>query len=151
MPQSLSDVNLHVIFSTKDRHPFLDHEIRDRMHRYLATLCRDLESVCHKVGGVSDHVHIVTSLPRPLSQSKLLEDIKKKSSKWIKEIDSAKYGKFSWQVGYGSFSVSRSNLDNVVNYVANQEEHHRKVTFQDEYRSFLDKHKVEYDERYVWD
>lgn len=121
------------------------------MHRYIATLCRDLNSTCLKVGGVSDHVHIVTSLPRPLSQSKLLEDIKKKSSKWIKEIDPAKYGKFAWQAGYGSFSISKSNLDDVVKYVGNQEEHHRRLTFQDEYRTFLDKHKVEYDERYVWD
>lgn len=121
------------------------------MHRYIATLCRDLNSTCHKVGGVSDHVHIVTSLPRTLSQSQLLEDIKKKSSKWIKEIDPAKYGKFSWQAGYGAFSVSRSSLDDVVKYVANQEKHHEQLSFQDEYRAFLEKHKAEYDERYIWD
>jgi len=151
MPQSLSDVNLHLIFSTKDRYPFLDHEVRDSMHRYLATLCRDLGSTCWKVGGVSDHVHIVTSLPRTLSQSQLLEDIKKKSSKWIKEINAAQYGKFAWQAGYGAFSVSRSNLDKVVSYVANQESHHEQLSFQDEYRVFLTKHYVEYDERYVWD
>jgi len=150
MPQSLSDVTLHIIFSTKDRYPFLDSEIRDRMHRYLATICRDLKSVCYKVGGVSDHVHVVTSLPRTLSQSSLVENVKKKSSKWIKEIDETKYGKFAWQAGYGSFSISKSNLDEVINYVANQEEHHRKRTFQDEYRAFLTKHEVEFDERYVW-
>lgn len=151
MPQSLSDVNLHLIFSTKDRDPFLGTEIRDSMHRYLATLCRDLNATCHKVGGVSDHVHIVTSLPRTLSQSQLLEDIKKKSSKWIKEVDPSKYEKFAWQAGYGAFSVSRSNLDEVISYVANQETHHQKVTFQDEYRAFLTKHNVQYDERYLWD
>ena len=89
MPQSLSNVILHIIFSTKDRSPFLDESVRERMHGYLATLCRDLDSICYKVGGVADHVHIVTSLPRTLTQSKLLEDIKKKSSKWIKEIDSS--------------------------------------------------------------
>ena len=151
MPQSLSDVTLHLIFSTKGRFPFLDHEVRDRMHRYLAILCRDLGSTCHKVGGVSDHVHVVTSLPRTFSQSQLLEDIKKKSSKWIKETDRSKYGKFAWQAGYGAFSISRSNLDEVVSYVANQETHHQKLSFQDEYRTFLEKHNVEYDERYVWD
>lgn len=151
MPQSLSDVTLHLIFSTKERYPFLDHEIRDSMHRYLATLSRDLNATCHKVGGVADHVHLVTSLPRTLSQSQLLEDIKKKSSKWIKEADPSKYGKFAWQAGYGAFSVSRSNLDEVVSYVANQETHHKKTSFQDEYRAFLTKHKVEYDERYLWD
>ncbi len=150
MPQSLSDVNLHLIFSTKERYPFLDHEIRDSMHRYLSTLCRDLGSTCRKVGGVSDHIHIVTSLPRTLSQSQLLEDIKKKSSK-NKEIDDEKYGKFAWQAGYGAFSVSRSNLDEVVSYVANQEKHHQQLSFQDEYRAFLTKHQIEHDERYVWD
>jgi len=151
MPQSLSDVTLHLIFSTKERYPFLDQEIRDSMHRYLATLCRDLGSTCHKVGGVSDHAHLVTSLPRTLSQSQLLEDIKKKSSKWIKEVDNEKYGKFAWQSGYGAFSVSRSNLEEVIRYVAKQEEHHMQLSFQDEYRAFLTKHQTEYDERYVWD
>ena len=121
------------------------------MHGYLATLCRDLESTCYKVGGVADHVHIVTSLPRTLTQSRLLEDIKKKSSGWIKGIEPGRYGKFSWQRGYGAFSVSPSNRDDVVRYAANQEEHHRKQTFQEEYRTLLEKHEIEWDERYVWD
>ena len=151
MPQSLSDVNLHIIFSTKERYPFLDDEIRDRCHRYLATLCRDLDSTCYKVGGMADHVHIITTLPRTLTQSNLLENVKKKSSKWIKEIDPKKYGKFSWQKGYGAFSVSRSNLKEVIEYVAGQEVHHRKRTFQEEYRAFLTKHEMVFDERYVWD
>jgi REP element-mobilizing transposase RayT len=151
MPQSLSNVILHIVFSTKDRHPFLDSAIRERMHGYLASLCRDLGSTCYKVGGVADHVHVVTSLPRTLTQSDLLENIKKKSSKWIKEIDRTRYGKFAWQRGYGAFSVSSSKLDGVVDYVVNQEEHHRKQTFQDEYRRLLAKHGIEYDETYVWD
>lgn len=151
MPQSLSNVILHIIFSTKDRSPFLDQGIRERMHRYLATLCRDLDSTCYKVGGVADHVHIVTSLPRILTQSKLLEDIKKKSSKWIKGEGSSDHRSFAWQRGYGAFSVSPSQLDGVVHYVADQEEHHRTISFQDEYRRFLAKHGVDYDERYVWD
>ncbi len=151
MPQSHSNVILHVVFSTKNRDPFLDHEIRGRMHGYLATLCRDLDSTCHIVGGVADHVHIVTSLPRTLSQSQLLEDIKKKSSSWIKGIDPSQYEKFSWQRGYGAFSVSPSNRDEVVGYAATQKEHHRKLTFQEEYRKLLEKHQIEWDERYVWD
>lgn len=151
MPQSLSHVALHIIFSTKERRPFLDTEIRDRLHGYLATLCRDLESSCYQVGGTGDHVHIVTTLPRTLSQSALLEDLKKKSSKWIKSIDPLEYGDFFWQRGYGAFSVSMSNLPSVVDYVANQETHHATRSFQDEYREFLAKHDVEFDERYVWD
>ena len=151
MPQSLSNVILHIVFSTKDRYPFLDGEIRERMHAYLATLCRDLNCACYKVGGVADHVHVVTTLPRTLTQSALLEAIKKKSSKWIKEIDRAKYGKFAWQRGYGAFSVSFSNLDGVVDYAANQDEHHRKQTFQAEFRKLLAKHNMDYDEKYVWD
>ena len=151
MPQSLANVIIHLVFSTKDRHPFLDRDIRDRMQAYLATLCRDNGSTCHKVGGIADHVHIVTTLPRTLSQSDLLEDIKKKSSKWIKGIDPLRYGKFSWQRGYGSFSVSPSNLDEVVRYAVSQEAHHKNQSFQDEYRKLLERHRVEYDERYVWD
>ena len=151
MPQSHSNVILHLVFSAKNRDPFLDHGIRERMHGYLATLCRDLDSTCYKVGGVADHVHIVTSLPRTLSQSQLLEDIKKKSSGWIKKIDPTRYEKFSWQRGYGAFSVSPSNREEVVAYAANQEEHHRKLTFQDEYRKLLEKHQIAWDERYVWD
>ena len=151
MPQSLSNVVVHIIFSTKDRSPVLDKGIRERMHGYLATLCRDLDSTCYKVGGVADHVHIVTSLPRTLTQSKLLEDIKKKSSKWIKREGVSDHNTFAWQRGYGVFSVSPSQLDSVVQYVANQEEHHRTISFQDEYRKFLAKHGVDYDEQYVWD
>ena len=151
MPQSHSNVILHIVFSTKNRHPFLDADVRVRMHGYLATLCRDLDSTCYKVGGVADHVHIVTSLPRTLTQSQLLEDIKKKSSGWIKGIDPTRYGKFSWQRGYGAFSVSPSNRDKVVRYATEQEESHRKQTFQEEYRHLLTKHEIEWDERYVWD
>ena len=150
MPQSLSHVILHLVFSTKDRAPFLHETVRDRMHGYLATLCRDLGATCYRVGGMADHVHVVTTLPRQLSQSAFLEDIKKKSSKWIKEIDPDRCADFAWQRGYGAFSVSRSNLEEVVRYVENQAVHHAKVSFQEEYRAFLDKHGVEYDERYVW-
>ena len=151
MPQSISNVILHIVFSTKDRYPYLDPAVRERMHGYLATLCRDLESTCYKVGGVADHVHVIATLPRTVTQSDLLEDIKKKSSKWVKQIDRTRYGKFAWQRGYGAFSVSASKLDDVVEYAANQEEHHRVQTFQDEYRKLIAKHNIEYNEDYVWD
>ena len=150
MPQSLSKLIVHFIFSTKNREPWLDANVRPRMHAYLATMCRDLGADVVHVDGVSDHVHIVTSLPRTLSQAQLIEQIKKTSSKWIKTVD-ARYRGFSWQRGYGAFSVSPSQLEGVLDYVNNQQEHHRTSTFQEEYRELLRKHGVDFDERYVWD
>ena len=150
MPQSLSKVIVHVIFSTKDREPWLGSEIRRRMHAYLATVCRDLGAEFVHVGGVADHVHIVTTLPRTVSQAQLIEEIKKTSSKWIKALD-ARYRGFFWQRGYGAFSVSPSQLDSVVQYVKTQQEHHRTRTFQEEYSELLRRHGVDFDERYVWD
>ena len=150
MPQSLSKVIIHIIFSTKDRHPWLDANVLPRMHAYLATICRDAGVGAFRVGGVADHVHLVTTLPRTLSQADMLEGLKKKSSKWIKGL-APDYHHFYWQRGYGAFSVSPSQLDVLLEYVENQEEHHRSRTFQEEYREFLRKHGVEYDERYVWD
>jgi putative transposase len=150
MAQSLSKVIIHIIFSAKNREPWLDSDIRPRMHAYLATICRDLGGEALRVGGVADHVHIVTTLPRTLSQAQLIEGIKKPSSKWIKGLDS-KYRHFYWQRGYGAFSVSPDQLNAVLEYVERQEEHHRTRSFQEEYRDFLRKCGVEFDERYVWD
>ena len=150
MSQSLSKVIIHIIFSTKNREPWLDSAIRPRMHAYLATICRDLggEALC--VDGVADHVHIVTTLPRTLSQADLIEQIKKSSSKWIKALE-ARYCGFFWQRGYGAFSVSPSQLETVLQYVQSQKEHHRTRTFQEEYRELLRRHDVAFDEQYVWD
>ena len=138
MPQSLSRVIVHIIFSTKDREPWLDSNVRPRMHAYLATICRDVGSELVHVGGVADHVHIVTTLPRTLSQAQLIEQIKKTSSKWIKAVDT-RYRTFAWQRGYGAFSVSPSQLDAVLQYIDGQKEHHRTRTFQEEYRELLRK------------
>ena len=107
MSQSLCKVILHVIFSTKDRKPWLDSNVRPRMHAYVATICRDLGADFVHVGGVPDHVHVLTTLARTLSQAQFIEQIKKTSSKWIKTVD-ARYRGFSWQRGYGAFSVSPS-------------------------------------------
>jgi putative transposase len=150
MPQSLSKVIIHIIFSTRDREPRLDREVRPRMHAYVATICRDLNAEAFRIGGVADHLHVVTTLPRTMSQADLVEAIKKTSSKWIKALD-PKYRGFYWQRGYGAFSVSPSQLQSVLEYVESQEEHHRTRSFQEEYRDFLGKHGVEFDERYVWD
>ena len=150
MAQSLSKVVLHIIFSTKDRESWLDSDARPRMHAYLATVCRDLGAELVRVGGAADHVHIVTTLPRTLSQAQMIERIKKVSSKWIKTLD-ARYRDFFWQRGYGAFSVSPSQLDVVLQYVDAQQEHHRTRSFQEEYRELLRRHGIDFDERYVWD
>jgi putative transposase len=150
MPQSLSKVIVHIIFSTKDREPWLDTEIRSRMHAYLATICRDLGGKAFRVGGAADHVHIVSTLPRTLCQADMVEALKKTSSKWIKGL-APKYLGFYWQRGYAAFSVSPSQLDAVLDYVETQEEHHRTRSFEEEYRDFLRKHAIEFDERYAWD
>ena len=148
MAQSLSKVIVHIIFSTKDREPWLGSDVRPRMHAYLATVCRDLGAELVRVGGVADHVHIVTMLPRTVSQAQLIEEIKKASSKWIKALD-ARYSGFFWQRGYGAFSVSPSQLDAVVQYVETQQEHHRTRTFREEYLELLRRSGVEFDERYL--
>ena len=121
------------------------------MHAYLATICRDLGDEAFRVGGVSDHVHVVTTLPRTLSQAELIEQIKKPSSKWIKAFG-ARYRGFSCgNGGCAAFSVSRSHLETALPYVQRQEEHHRTHTFQDDYRELLRRHNIEFGEQYVWD
>ena len=145
-----SKVILHIIFSTKDREAWLDSDVRMRMHAYLATICCDLGVELVHVGGMADHIHIVTTLPRTLSQAQLVEQIKKTSSKWIKTLD-ARYRGFSWQRGYGAFSMSPSQLESVRRYIDGQQEHHRTCTFQEEYRQLLRKHGLDFDVRYVWD
>jgi REP element-mobilizing transposase RayT len=148
MPQSLSKVIMHIIFSTKDREAWLDRDVRPRLHAYVATICRDLNAEAFRVGGVADHLHLVTTLPRTLSQAAMVETVKKTSSKWIKGLD-PQYRGFYWQRGYGAFSVSPSRLSAVLEYVDSQEEHHRTHSFQEEYREFLSKYGVEFDERYA--
>ena len=149
MAQSLSQIIIHVIFSTKNRTPFLDQSIRSEMHAYLANTSRGLGSVCYRVGGVEDHVHLAIDLPRTLSLSKFTEQLKSSSSKWIKS-KSADYENFAWQGGYGAFSLSFSHLQPLCDYIDNQDEHHQKVSFQDEYLNLLNKLHVEFDPEYIW-
>jgi len=150
MPQSLSQVLVHVVFSTKDRQPWLDPAIRSRMHAYLATVCRDCQCEAYRVGGVADHIHMAARLARTINQSELLEKVKKTSSAWIK-TQGTQYELFFWQAGYGCFSIGYSQLDDLMRYIDKQESHHRTKTFQEEYRELLRKYRIEFDERYVWD
>ena len=149
MPQSLSKVLVHLIFSTKNREPLIGPDIRPRLHGYLVGILDKLKSPSLQTGGVADHIHILLALGRTISQAELVEEVKKSSSKWMKS-DGGVAG-FSWQAGYGAFSIGESQADTVIHYIQNQEEHHRKVTFQDEFRKFLERYRVAYDERYVWD
>ena len=149
MPQSLSKVLVHLIFSTKHREPLIGPEIRPRLHAYMVGILDNLKSPSLQTGGVADHVHILCLLSRTISQVELVEEVKKSSSKWMK-AEGGVPG-FSWQAGYGAFSIGESQADTVIKYIQNQEEHHRTVTFQEEYRRFLERYQVAYDERYVWD
>ena len=150
MPQSLSLVVIHVIFSTKERRAFLDAGTRPKLHAYLATVARTAGCECYRAGGVADHVHLAIRLARTLTIAGLVEDLKTSSSKWLK-TQSPDLAIFSWQRGYGCFSVGPTDLDSLCAYIDHQEEHHRTRTFQDEFRMFLKKYGVEYDEAYVWD
>ena len=150
MAQSLSKVYVHITFSTKNRQAFIDEHIEASLFEYVGGICKGLECNPVKVGGHMDHIHVLCLLSRKIPQMKLLEEIKKQSSKWVKTKDTV-YSNFYWQDGYGIFSVNPSEIDTVVNYITNQEAHHQKLSFQDEFRAFLKKYKVDYDERYVWD
>jgi putative transposase len=150
MPQSLSLVVVHVIFSTKERRPFLDDTARPKLHAYLATVSRNAGCEAYRVGGVADHVHLAIRLSRTITIADLVETLKTSSSKWAK-TQSPDLTAFSWQRGYGCFSVGPTDLDALCAYIDNQEEHHKTRTFQDEFRMFLKKYGVAYDEAYVWD
>jgi REP element-mobilizing transposase RayT len=150
MPQSLANVLVHLIFSTKNREPLITADVERELHRYMASICRAQQCPSHEIGGASDHVHLACSLARTMTLANLVEEIKTGTSKWIKTKSNA-YARFSWQAGYGAFSIGQSQLGAVKRYIGNQREHHRLRTFQDEFREFLRKYQVEYDELYVWD
>ena len=150
MPQSLSQVILHLVFSTKERRPLIDPRIRAPLHAYLATVCRDMDCEAYRVGGTADHVHIAARLARTVSIAEVLERAKKTSSVWIK-LQAPAYRRFSWQVGYGAFSIGWSQLPGLVRYIDRQAAHHRKRTFQEEFLELLRKYRVSHSEDHLWD
>ncbi|MGJ8695680.1 MAG: IS200/IS605 family transposase [Verrucomicrobiaceae bacterium] len=150
MPQSLSEVIVHFIFSTRNRAPLIDSHIRPDLHAYLATAIRENDCEAYRIGGTTDHVHLALRLSRKISQSDIVQTIKQSSSMWIK-TKGPQYKNFHWQNGYGAFSVSPSHLDKLIAYIANQEEHHRTKTFKEEYLTFLKRYRITYDEKYLWD
>lgn len=150
MPQSLARMITHVIFSTKHRRPSISPEVRDRLNAYLGGILKTLDCAPIKINSASDHVHILCCLSKNVALAKVVEEVKKGSSKWIK-TQGDEFGQFYWQAGYGASSVSQSQVRSVSQYIAGQQEHHRKMTFKEEFRAFLTRHRIEYDERYVWD
>jgi REP element-mobilizing transposase RayT len=151
MPQSLSVVYLHLVFSTKDRMPLLrEKNVRDSLHQYLGGISKKLDCAPLQVGGMDDHVHLLCRFARTVTQAEWVKELKRVSNGWLKE-QGRDYAGFEWQGGYAVFSVSQSNIEKVKAYIANQEEHHKKLGFQDELRELLRKHQQEWDEHHVWD
>ena len=151
MPQSLAKILVHTVFSTKDRRPFLrDRALRDEMHCYLGGILSNLKCQPIIIGGVEDHVHLLSTLSRTRDAAEMVKEIKRGSSLWIK-TKSRELQDFSWQNGYGIFSIGFSQIPTVKQYIANQEDHHGHISFQDEYRALLKRYEIEYDEQYVWD
>ena len=150
MPQSLACLHVHLIFSTKERAALLIDDTRAEMHAYMATVLQNLG--CHPIliNSMPDHIHILADFARTVTTSDIVHDVKTSTSRWIKARRTGPQI-FAWQNGYAAFAVSASNVPDVREYIANQTEHHKARTFQDEYRAFLNKHGVAFDERYVWD
>jgi len=150
MSQSIANVYIHIVFSTKKRHNLITDEIKTELFDYLGGICKHLECNPIRVGGYKNHIHILCMLSKKILIMGLLEEIKKSSSKWIK-TKGVEFSSFYWQDGYSVFSVNPSQINIVSNYIDNQEEHHRKKSFEEECRAFFKKYKTDYDERYIWD
>jgi REP element-mobilizing transposase RayT len=150
MAQSFASLHVHLIFSTKHRVPVIGPDWRPRLFEYIGGTLRSHKCCLVAAGGVADHVHLLVSLSRDISVSETVGLVKANSSRWVHETF-ADQAEFAWETGYGAFAASFSNLPAVKKYLAGQEEHHRTRTFQEEFREFLQRHQIEYDERYVWD
>lgn len=150
MGQSLVQNYIHIIYSTRNRENLISEDIESELFNYLGGVCKELDCNPLKVGGYQNHVHILCNLSKKTALMKLLEQVKSQSSKWIKTKGKEFYN-FYWQNGYGAFSVNPTQINQVIDYIVNQKTHHQKMSFQDEYRMFLKKYNIEYDERYIWD
>lgn len=151
MAQSLAKILLHMVFSTKERRPFLkDQALREELHRYLGGILANLECQSLIIGGVEDHVHLLFAHSRTATVAQVVKELKRGSTVWLKTKSPA-LAEFAWQNGYGVFSIGQSQVENVRAYIAGQEEHHRKISFQEEFRRLLQRYEIAFDERYVWD
>ena len=150
MSQSLSSVLIHLVFSTKNREPFITAEVETELHPYMTKIFSELKSPSLAIDGTTDHVHILFSLARVVTLADIVEEVKTSTSKWIK-TKGREFRDFHWQRGYGAFSIGQSNIATLKRYIRNQKEHHQRITFQDEYRKFLKAYDIEFDEKYVWE
>ena len=149
MAHTFTSILVHAVFSTSGRSPLLTDDLRPEMHAYLGGILRRLEAVPIVVGGATDHVHLLARLPADLAVADCLRVVKANSSRWAKERWPERRG-FAWQGGYGAFSVSESRRGAVIRYIQDQEQHHRRISFQEEFLKLLRNHGVEFDERYIW-
>jgi REP element-mobilizing transposase RayT len=149
MAQTLTRLLLHIVFSTKNRDPFITEAVATELHKYLAGIARNHDSPALAIGGVADHIHLLISLSKNIACADLLMHLKRDSSKWIKS-KGPEFATFAWQEGYGAFTIGESQVDAMKRYIANQEDHHRTRSFQDEFRDLLAKYGVDFDENLVW-
>ncbi len=149
MAHTFANLLAHVIFSTKDRAPFIDAELKPQLFAYMGGIIRECNGTALKVNGTADHVHLLLRLPPSVSIAEAMRVLKANSSRWVHDRWPS-HSAFGWQTGYGAFSVSQSNVSAVLRYIADQEEHHRKASFQEEFIAYLRRHGIEYDERYIW-
>ena|ERR1035437_4583447 len=150
MAHTFTSMLVHIIFSTKERTPLITPDIGERLFPYMGGIIRDLGGTALLINGPEDYVHILSSLPATVALSQFMKDLKGSSSGWANDNQLCR-DKFGWQTGYAAFSVSKSASDSVKKYIANQQEHHRRVTFKEEYIAFLERHEIEYDPRFVFD
>jgi putative transposase len=137
---------VHIVFSTKERRKTIPHEMKERLWAYMAGICKKDKIFVHAIGGMEDHVHLLLQIPPTLSLAKAIMNVKANSSKWM----SGQGSKFAWQEGYGAFSISRSDVKTVAEYIRNQEQHHAKMSFEEEFLGLLKQNGIEYDPRYVF-
>jgi len=150
MSQSHACLHVHFVFSTKNREPWLTPDLCPQLYPFIGGIIRGRKSVLVEVGGVADHIHLLVSLARDISVAETVRDVKSVSSQWVHQEFPGRQA-FAWQAGYGAFAVSKSNVEAVRAYIRDQAEHHKTRTFQDEFRDFLRRHEIDWDERYVWD
>ncbi len=149
MPGTFTSLHYHLVFSTKDRFPMIHGDLQPELYDYMGGIVRSLDSVLCEIGGMPDHLHLLVRVPPKHSLSDFMRILKSRSSGWVHETQ-ARAEKFAWQEGYGAFAVSKSDLPRVSEYIQRQAEHHRELSFKDEFRRFLERHDIAFDERYLW-
>ena len=149
MANTFTSLYYHLIFSTKNREPWIFPDIEERVWRFMGGIARKHKMTALQIGGFDDHIHALVMAPPILAPSQIAQYLKGDSSKWMHETFPHLHD-FAWQEGYGAFTVSKPNLEAVIGYIQKQREHHQQESFQEEYRKFLQKHSIDYDERYVW-